>query len=111
MKNQEGSVNMDVENLLTTEDISTQSNNMTKKAQITTLVLNLLSTDSMIHSTDIHISEIKPCILCKQKFISHLDELIKEFTIVICGCLYCQKCLEGYILNIVKIKAKLMYSN
>src|SRR6266540_5259116 len=54
---------------------------------------------------------MKPYILCKQKFISHPDEPIKEFTMAICGCFYHQKCLEGYILNIVKIRAKLMCSN
>ncbi|CAG8679573.1 12650_t:CDS:2 [Funneliformis caledonium] len=49
--------------------------------------------------------------LCKQKFISHPDEPIKEFTMATCGCLYHQKCLEGYILNIAKIRAKLMCPN
>jgi len=81
------------------------------KSQITTLALNLLSTNSLIRSTGIHIPEMKPCILCKQKFISHPDEPIKEFTMATCGCLYHQKCLEGYILNIAKTRAKLMCPN
>ena len=58
------------------------------KSQITTLALNLLSTDSRIRSSGIHIPEMKPCILCKQKFTIHSDEPIKEFTMITCGCLY-----------------------
>src|SRR2546421_3475445 len=81
------------------------------KSQITTLALNLLSTDSIIRSTGIHIPEMKPCILCKQKFTIHPDEPIKEFTMATCGCLYHQKCLEGYILNIAKTRAKLTCPN
>ena len=81
------------------------------KSQITTLALNLLSTNSLIRSTGIHIPEMKPCILCKQKLISHPDEPIKEFTMATCGCLYHQKCLEGYLLNITKTRAKLSCPN
>ena len=118
MENQESSANMEVENPITAEDInmediSTQSSDMTEKTsgmnkfQITALALNLLSTNSLIRSTGIRIPEMKPCILCKQKFISHPDEPIKEFTMATCGCLYHQKCLEGYILNIAKNRANL----
>src|SRR6266542_239487 len=76
------------------------------KSPITTLSLNLLSTDSRIHSSGIHIPEMKPCILCKQMFTIHPDEPIKEFTMATCGCLYHQKCLEGFLLNVAKIRAK-----
>ena len=99
------------------EYISTQSSDMTEKtsgmnkSQITALVLNLLSTDSMIRSTGIHIPEMKPCILCKQKFTIHPDEPIKEFTMTTCGCLYHQKCLEGFLLNVAKTRAKLSCPN
>src|SRR3954451_12464684 len=41
------------------------------KSHITTLALNLLSTYSRICSSGIYIPEMKPCMLCKQKFISH----------------------------------------
>src|ERR1044071_6277929 len=81
------------------------------KFQITTLALNILSTDIIIRSTGIHILEMKPCILCKQKFISHPDGPIKEFTMATCGCLYHQKCLEGFLLNIAKRRAKLSCPN
>ena len=125
MENQESSANTEVPFDVTEitaddinmEDISTQSNDMTEKAsgmnksQITALALNLLSTDSMIHSTGIHIPEMKPCIICKQKFISHPDEPIKEFTMATCGCLYHQKCLEGFLLNVAKTRAKLSCPN
>ena len=128
MENQESSANtevpFDVEKItaddINMEDIiitSTQSSDIAEKtigmnkSQITTLALNLLSTNSLIRSTGIHIPEMKPCILCKQKFISHPDEPIKEFTMATCGCLYHQKCLEGYILNIAKTRAKLMCPN
>ncbi|GBC08745.1 hypothetical protein RclHR1_08350015 [Rhizophagus clarus] len=116
MENQESSANtevpFDVEKItaddINMEDISTQSSDMTEKAsgmnksQITNLALNLLSTDSHIRSAGIYILGMKPCILCKQKLISHPDEPIKEFTMATCGCLYHQKCLEGYLLNIAK---------
>ncbi|RIA85912.1 hypothetical protein C1645_830099 [Glomus cerebriforme] len=81
------------------------------KSQITNLALNLLSTNSLIRFTGIRILEMKPCILCKQKFISHPDEPIKEFTMTICGCLYYQKYLEGFLLNVAKIRAKLSCPN
>ncbi|CAG8710077.1 9126_t:CDS:2, partial [Funneliformis caledonium] len=81
------------------------------KSQITNLALNILSTNSLIHSTGIHILEIKPCILCKQKFISHPDEPIKEFTMATCGCIYHQKCLKGYLLDIVKNRSNSTYPN
>src|SRR3954451_764946 len=61
------------------------------KSQITTLALNLLSTDSHIRSAGIYIPEMEPCILCKLKFTIHPDEPIKEFTMATCGCLYHQK--------------------
>src|SRR5204863_3911391 len=63
------------------------------------------------HFTGICISEMKPCILCKQKFISHPDEPIKEFTMATCGCLYHQKCLEEFLLNVAKTRAKLSCPN
>src|ERR1043166_2284037 len=81
------------------------------KSQIITLALNLLGTDSMIRSTGIRIPKMKPCILCKQKFTIHPDEPINEFTMATCGCLYHQKCLEGYILNIAKTRANLTCPN
>ncbi|RIA91884.1 hypothetical protein C1645_821433 [Glomus cerebriforme] len=128
MENQESSVNLKA---ITADDIimedivitSTQqrwqgqSSNIAEKtigmnkSQITILALNLLSTDSRICSTGIHIPEMKPCILCKQKFTIHPDEPIKEFTMVTCGCLYHQKCLKRYFLNIAKIGAKLTCPN
>ena len=91
-------------------DIAEKASGM-NKSQITTLALNLLSTDSRIRSAGIYIPGMKPCILCKQKLISHPDEPIKEFTMTTCGCLYHQKCLEGYLLNIAKIRAKLSCPN
>ncbi|GBB99589.1 hypothetical protein RclHR1_35710002 [Rhizophagus clarus] len=125
MENQESSANtevpFDVEKItaddINMEDISTQSSDMTEKAsgmnksQITNLALNLLSTDSCIRSAGIYIPGMKPCILCKQKLISHPDEPIKEFTMATCGCLYYQKCLEEYLLNIAKTRAKLSCPN
>jgi hypothetical protein len=79
MENQESSANTEVlfdvieitADNINMEDISTQHSNMTEKvssmneSQITTLALNLLSTNSFICSTSIHIPEMKPCILCK----------------------------------------------
>src|SRR6266536_730132 len=128
MENQESSANtevpFDVEKItaddINMEDIiitSTQSSDIAEKtigmnkSQITTLALNLLSMNSLIRSTGIHIPEMKPCILCKQKFISHPDEPIKEFTMATCGCLYHQKCLEGFLLNVAKTRAKLSCPN
>jgi len=102
------------------EDIiitSTQSSDIAEKAigmnksQITTLALNLLSTDSLICFTSIHIPEMKPCILYKQKFTIHSDEPNKEFTMATCGCLYHQKCLEGFLLNVAKTRGKLTCPN
>ena len=123
MENQESSVNPEAitANDINMDDIvdtSTQkSSNIAEKAismnksQITTLALNLLSTDSRIRSSGIHIPEMKPCILCKQKFTIHPDEPIKEFTMTTCGCLYHQKCLEGFLLNVAKTRAKLSCPN
>lgn len=128
MENQESSVNpeaitaddINMEDIVITStqqrwqgqssDIAEKTIGM-NKSQITNLALNLLSTNSLVRSTGIHIPEMKPCILCKQKFISHPDEPIKEFTMITCGCLYHQKCLEGYLLNIAKTRAKLSCPN
>lgn len=63
------------------------------KSTITTLALNILSTDSMIRSTGIHIPEMKQCILCKQNFTIYPDGL------------------EGYLLNMAKDGAKLTCPN
>ena len=82
MENKESSVNTEVPfdvTEITTNDIniediiitSTQSSDIAEKtigmnkSQITTLALNLLSTNSLIRSTGIHIPEMKACILCK----------------------------------------------
>src|SRR3954462_13605821 len=105
MENQESSANTEVTfdvTEITTDDInmedvvitSTQTSDIAEKtigmnkSQITSLALNLLSTNSLIRSTGIHSPEMKPCILCKQKLISHPDALIKEFTMATCGCIY-----------------------
>lgn len=79
--------------------------------EITTLALNILSTNSSIRASGVYVPKMKPCILCKREFISHPDEPIKEFTMATCGCLYHQKCLEGYLLNIVKNRANLTCPN
>ncbi|GBB90036.1 hypothetical protein RclHR1_01690021 [Rhizophagus clarus] len=89
MENQESSVNLkaitaddiNMEDIVITSTQSADKASGTNKSQITALALNLLSTDNMIHSTGIHILEMKPCNLCKQKFTIHPCESIKEFTI------------------------------
>jgi len=72
------------------------------KSQIITLALNILSTNSAIRTSDVNIPEMKPCILCKEKFIPHPDGPIKEFTMASCGCIFHQKCFEGHLLDIAK---------
>ncbi|RGB28442.1 hypothetical protein C1646_767791 [Rhizophagus diaphanus] len=125
MENQESSANTEVpfdvtaitaddinmEDIVITSTQSTEKASGMNKSQITNLALNLLSTDSRIRSAGIYIPGMKPCILCKQKLISHPDEPIKEFTMATCGCLYHQKCLEGLLLNIAKTRAKLSCPN
>ena len=63
----------------------------TRQYLITILALNILSTNSTIRASGVNILEMKPCILCKQKFISHPDGPIKEFTMASCGCLFHHK--------------------
>lgn len=51
---------------------------------------------------------MKPCNLCEQELITQPDGLIKEFTMVSCGCLFHQKCLEEYLLTRAKEKSIIM---
>jgi hypothetical protein len=75
------------------------------KSQIIALALNILNTNSCVRDSGIHIPKMKPCNLCEQELITQPDGLIKEFTMVSCGCLFHQKCLEEYLLMKSKEKS------
>ncbi|CAB4376270.1 unnamed protein product [Rhizophagus irregularis] len=75
------------------------------KSQIIALALNILNTNSCVRDSGIHIPKMKPCNLCEQELITQPDGLIKEFTMVSCGCLFHQKCLEEYLLTRAKEKS------
>jgi hypothetical protein len=75
------------------------------KSQIIALALNILNTNSCVRDSGIHIPKMKPCNLCEQELIAQPDGLIKEFTMVSCGCLFHQKCLEEYLLTRAKEKS------
>ncbi|CAB4384175.1 unnamed protein product [Rhizophagus irregularis] len=96
MENQDSSVNTEVSfdvTEITADDINMEdivdtftqkSSSIAKKAigmnksQITTLALNLLSTDSRIRSSGIYVLGMKPCILCREIETLITQDLFKE---------------------------------
>src|SRR5437016_10599202 len=64
--------------------------------QVLTLTINILNThNKTILASGIYIPKVNPCILCKGEIIgSQPYGPIKEFTVITCGCIYHQMCLE-----------------
>ena len=69
--------------------------------QVLTLAMKILNANNKtILASGIYIPEMNPCILCKKEIIgSQPYGPIKEFTMVTCGCIYHQMCLENYLVN------------
>src|SRR6266542_1607255 len=73
--------------------------NSMDKSQIIALIINILKSISGILTINIQVLKVNSYLLCEEKFLSNLSELIKEFTLVLCKHIFHQKCLKKHLIN------------